>query len=108
MSVMASYNEIDGVPSHANRWLLHDVLREEWGFEGTWSRTTTRFASWPSGPSSTAIMWPATARRLAALAVRAGVNIELPEPDCYAHLVEFVHEGLLAESRTGRDWWPNC
>src|SRR5688572_17787730 len=33
-SVMASYNEIDGVPSHANRWLLHDVLREEWGFQG--------------------------------------------------------------------------
>ena len=31
---MASYNEIDGVPSHANRWLLRDVLRKEWGFEG--------------------------------------------------------------------------
>ena len=27
MSVMASYNEVDGVPSHANRWLLQDVLR---------------------------------------------------------------------------------
>jgi beta-glucosidase len=35
MSVMASYNEIDGVPSHANRWLLRDVLRGEWGFKGT-------------------------------------------------------------------------
>ena len=33
-SVMASYNEIDGVPSHANRWLLHDVLRGEWGYQG--------------------------------------------------------------------------
>ena len=33
-SVMASYNEIDGVPSHANSWLLNDVLRDEWGFEG--------------------------------------------------------------------------
>ena len=31
---MASYNEVDGVPSHANRWLLRDVLRNEWGFEG--------------------------------------------------------------------------
>ena len=31
---MASYNEIDGVPSHANQWLLRDVLRKEWGFEG--------------------------------------------------------------------------
>lgn len=34
ISVMASYNEIDGVPSHANKWLLRDVLRDEWGFKG--------------------------------------------------------------------------
>ena len=34
LSVMASYNEIDGVPSHANKWLLRHVLRKEWGFKG--------------------------------------------------------------------------
>jgi len=33
-SVMASYNEIDGVPSHINHWLLDQVLRGEWGFKG--------------------------------------------------------------------------
>ena len=33
-SVMASYNEIDGVPSHINHWLLDKVLRQEWGFDG--------------------------------------------------------------------------
>src|SRR5207237_181641 len=33
-SVMPSYNEVDGVPSHANQWLLHDVLRGEWRFDG--------------------------------------------------------------------------
>ncbi|WP_416366455.1 glycoside hydrolase family 3 protein [Sphingomonas aurantiaca] len=33
-AVMPSYNEIDGVPSHANHWLLGDVLRGEWGFSG--------------------------------------------------------------------------
>src|SRR3569623_855078 len=33
-SVMASYNEIDGLPSHANKWLLTDVLRGEWGYKG--------------------------------------------------------------------------
>ena len=33
-SVMASYNEIDGIPSHVNKWLLDDVLRQEWGFKG--------------------------------------------------------------------------
>jgi beta-glucosidase len=33
-SVMASYNEINGVPSHVNTWLLQGLLRQEWGFEG--------------------------------------------------------------------------
>ena len=33
-SVMASYNEIDGVPYHVNHWLLDKVLRQEWGFDG--------------------------------------------------------------------------
>src|SRR5260370_6195823 len=33
-SVMASYNEIDGIPSHINHWLLDKVLRQEWGFRG--------------------------------------------------------------------------
>lgn len=33
-SVMASYNEIDGIPSHVNPWLLDKVLRQEWGFRG--------------------------------------------------------------------------
>jgi beta-glucosidase len=33
-SVMASYNEIDGIPSHVNKWLLDRVLRQEWGFKG--------------------------------------------------------------------------
>ncbi|HWZ98425.1 MAG TPA: glycoside hydrolase family 3 N-terminal domain-containing protein [Candidatus Dormibacteraeota bacterium] len=33
-SVMASYNEIDGIPSHINHWLLDRVLRQEWGFDG--------------------------------------------------------------------------
>ena len=33
ISVMASYNEIDGVPSHASRWLLRDVLRKRMGLQ---------------------------------------------------------------------------
>jgi beta-glucosidase len=33
-SVMPSYNEIDGIPSHANSWLLNGVLRGEWGYQG--------------------------------------------------------------------------
>ncbi len=33
-SVMASFNEVDGVPATANRWLMTDVLRKQWGFDG--------------------------------------------------------------------------
>lgn len=34
MAIMAAYNEIDGIPCTANRWLLTEVLREQWGFKG--------------------------------------------------------------------------
>ena len=33
-SVMASFNEVDGVPATANKWLMTDVLRKQWGFNG--------------------------------------------------------------------------
>ncbi len=33
-AVMPSYNEVDGVPSHVNKWLFQDVLRKEWGYKG--------------------------------------------------------------------------
>ncbi|HMM02638.1 MULTISPECIES: beta-glucosidase BglX [unclassified Dysgonomonas] len=33
-SVMASFNEVDGVPATANKWLMTDVLRDKWGFKG--------------------------------------------------------------------------
>ncbi|MCF8273602.1 MAG: beta-glucosidase BglX [Flavobacteriaceae bacterium] len=33
-SVMASFNEIDGIPATGNKWLLTDLLREQWGFNG--------------------------------------------------------------------------
>ncbi len=33
-SVMSSFNIVDGIPATANKWLLTDVLRDEWGFQG--------------------------------------------------------------------------
>ncbi len=33
-SVMASFNEVDGIPATANKWLMTDVLRDQWGFKG--------------------------------------------------------------------------
>ena len=99
ISVMASYNEIDGVPSHANRWLLRDVLRKEWGFKGF--VVSDYFAIWELGfrPDTHGHSVAADKKESCALAVKAGVNIELPDPDCYLHLVELVNKGVLKESQ---------
>jgi beta-glucosidase len=98
LSVMPSYNEVDGVPSHANRWLLRDVLRGEWGFAGF--TVSDYYAVWEMAdrPDTHGHHVAGDKKEAAALAVRAGVNIELPEPDCYRHLVELVREGALRES----------
>lgn len=98
ISLMPSYNEVDGVPSHANRWLLRDVLRTEWGFNGF--TVSDYYAIWELGyrPDTHGHNVAADRREAAVLAVRAGVNCELPEPDCYLHLVSLVRDGVLAES----------
>jgi beta-glucosidase len=99
ISVMASYNEIDGVPSHANRWLLRKVLREEWGFKGF--VVSDYYAIRELDIRTDFGLGNHVAKdgkEAALLAVRAGVNIELPEPDCYKHLIELVREGRLEES----------
>ena len=98
ISVMASYNELDGVPSHANKWLLQDVLRKEWGFKGF--IVSDYFAIWELGyRPDTHGHFVAKDKRICALAVQAGVNIELPDPDCYLHLVELVRKRVLKESQ---------
>jgi beta-glucosidase len=99
ISVMASYNEVDGVPSHANKWLLRDVLRKEWGFKGF--VVSDYFAIWELSyrPETHGHFVAKDKKEACALAVQAGVNIELPDPDCYRHLSELVHEGVLKESQ---------
>jgi beta-glucosidase len=97
ISVMASYNEIDGVPSHANRWLLRDVLRKEWGFQGFVVSDYYAIYELSYRPESHGHFVAGDKKEACALAVNAGVNIELPEPDCYLHLVELVRKGVLQE-----------
>jgi beta-glucosidase len=98
ISVMASYNEIDGVPSHASRWLLRDVLRKEWGFNGYVVSDYYAIRELAERPELYGHHVAEDGKEACRLAVRAGVNIELPEPDCYKHLVELVEEGALKES----------
>ena len=97
VTLMASYNEIDGVPSHANKWLLRDVLRKEWGFKGF--VVSDYYAIWELGyrPDTHGHFVAKDKKESCKLAVEAGVNIELPDPDCYLHLVELVKKGVLKE-----------
>jgi len=99
ISVMASYNEIDGVPSHASEWLLRDVLRKEWGFKGF--VVSDYYSIWElhHRPDTHGHFVAKDKKEACALAVKAGVNIEFPEPDCYLHLVELVRQGVLKEAQ---------
>jgi beta-xylosidase len=97
-SVMASYNEIDGVPSHANRWLLRDVLRKEWGFDGFVVSDYFAVTELNRRDEAVSHCLAKDKAEAALLAAEAGVNIELPDPDCYPNLIQLVQSGELAES----------
>jgi beta-glucosidase len=99
ISVMASYNEIDGVPSHANKWLLRDVLRKEWDFKGYVVSDYYAIRELNERPNFFGNHLAEDGKQAAALAINAGVNIELPEPDCYLHIIELVRKGIIKESR---------
>jgi beta-glucosidase len=99
ISVMASYNEIDGVPSHANRWLLNDVLRGEWKFPGYVVSDYNAIRELADRPELFGHHVARDGREAAVLAIRAGVNIELPDPDCYRDIVSLVRDGQVAEER---------
>lgn len=93
MSVMASYNEIDGVPSHMNTWLLDKVLRQEWGFKGY------VVSDYYAIPQLQEIHHVAgTSAEAARLALAAGVDIELPDPDAYLTLIQLVKDGIIPEA----------
>ncbi|HON90669.1 MAG TPA: glycoside hydrolase family 3 N-terminal domain-containing protein [Sedimentisphaerales bacterium] len=97
ISVMASYNEIDGIPSHANKWLLRDVLRKEWRFQGYVVSDYFAVRELNERPDLFGNHLAEDRAQAAALAVQAGVNIELPDPDCYPYLVELVRKGIVKE-----------
>ena len=90
MSVMASYNEIDGMPSHASTWLMTDVLRGEWGFEGY---VVADYYAIPELMRRHAVAESLEAA--AAQALAAGVDIELPNPGAYPLLADLVESGRV-------------
>jgi beta-glucosidase len=91
-TVMASYNEIDGVPSHANKHLLKEVLRQEWGFDG--ALVSDYFGIAELIKIHHVAATPAEAARMA---LDAGVDIDLPFVAGYDTLPEQVKQGTVSE-----------
>ena len=92
LSVMASYNEIDGIPSHANRWLLTDVLRNEWGFDGAVISDYFAIREMMTRHKMFASLEDAADR-----AIDAGVDAETPDGEAYAKLTDLVRQGRVSE-----------
>jgi len=90
-AVMPSYNEIDGVPSHANHWLLTKVLRDEWGFSGVtvsdYFAVREMIARHHLVPNLTEAGFRA---------FTAGVDIETPDGEAFKTLPALVAAGRIS------------
>jgi beta-glucosidase len=93
-NVMASYNEIDGIPSHANHWLLHDVLRGELGFTGAVVSDYYGIEQLQQLHHVEPDLMHAAVR-----ALHAGVDFDLPDGDAYAKLPEALAAGLVTQGQ---------
>ena len=93
LNVMPSYNEIDGIPSHANYWLLHDILRGEMGFTG--SVDSDYYGIWQLQELHHVEPDPMHA---AARALHAGVDFDLPDGIAYAALPKALSAGLVTQT----------
>jgi beta-glucosidase len=93
-SVMPAYNEIDGIPAHANNFLLDHILRKEWGFKGY------VFSDY-EGLSMLYYFHKVAkdASAAAVMGINAGVDLESPKADAYSHLIELVKSGKIKESQ---------
>ena len=90
LSIMPSYNEIDGKPSHNNSWLLKEVLRKEWGYQGMLVSDFNGIDQLYEKHLVAKDLKDAGRK-----AFNAGVQYEFPSPKCYPHLAELVKEGKV-------------
>ena len=90
-SIMAAFNEVAGIPMHAHRHLLEDVLRDRWGFDGVVvSDYTGVLELMPHGVA-------ATREEAGILALRAGVDIDMVSGIYVGDLPAAVRAGRLSE-----------
>ena len=87
-SVMASFNEIDGIPATGNKWLLSDLLRGQWGFEGF---VVTDF----TGISEMIEHGVGDLQTVSALALNAGVDMDMVSEGFVGTLMKSIKEGKV-------------
>lgn len=96
-SFMTGYQSIDGVPSTANRWLLTEVLKEEWGFEGV------LVTDWNNmGRMVTEQKVCANYADAAVVALRAGNDIIMTTPEFLDGAIQAIRRGMLTEAEIDR------
>ena len=93
-SVMPSYNEIDGVPSHANTWLLTKILREEMGFQGAVVSDYWGISQLHDIHHVEPDLVGAAVR-----ALQAGVDFDLPDGNSYVKLPEALEAGRVTQAQ---------
>ena len=93
-SVMASYNEIDGIPSHINHWLLDRVLRQEWQFQG-YVTSDGGGLQMLVNTHHVAADYAEAARK----ALAAGVDFDLSDGSVYQTLIEQARRGIIPEKQ---------
>ncbi|HET7800222.1 MAG TPA: glycoside hydrolase family 3 protein, partial [Humibacillus xanthopallidus] len=97
-SVMNSYSDIDGVPAGADPWLLTELLRDTWGFEGT---VVSDYWAVPFLTSMHGVA--ADMDGAGVLALQAGIDVELPDTLGFSQqLVDRVASGELDEAVVDR------
>ena len=90
---MSSFNELFGVPATGNRFLLTDILRDEWGFDGfVVSDYTSINEMVPHGVV-------ANDKEAAELSLNAGLDMDMQGATYYNHLLELVREGRISVQR---------
>ena len=91
LGVMCAYNAVDGTPCAINHWLLTDVLRGEWGFQGIvvsdWSAVNHVLDQHHAA---------ATKAEAARLCITAGLDVDLPRVKCYKELITEVQAGRVS------------
>ena len=89
--VMAAYNEIGGVPCTANPWLFRQVLRKDWGFKGIVVSDYLGIEQLMSLHHVVPNLTDAAAR-----ALRAGVDVDFPDGQAFAHLPQALAAGQVS------------